>query len=245
MQAEIASVRLSSCRQSSSRESAAESAPESVGGGESEGGGVPRMGVARGISRAALAVASECSASAILATIPAEGGGRDAATSAGAAGLDLGELEARAKRKGDEARRAKALAEAARSAAEGARRRAEERVMQARRRRDLKRGHSTSGLIAVDEANESEDEEDVSSPPARGSGLFNRPAFASQSSEVGALVGIGPLPAYISPISAAPAPKAPAPDVARSALTWHRLSSPDYTPAAAPDLAQDQEESFV
>ena len=93
----------------------------------------------RGVSGVLKTLAGDStpSGSALLASLPTLNF-RDRAKSVGPAGLDLDALESRAKRKADEAKRAKALAQAALVAAENARRRAEERLVEAKNRRDIK-----------------------------------------------------------------------------------------------------------
>jgi hypothetical protein len=59
-----------------------------------------------------------------------------ASKSMGPTGLDLPDLEARARRKAEAATRAKNIAEAARNAADSARKRAQERLAESRRRRE-------------------------------------------------------------------------------------------------------------
>lgn len=124
----------------------------------------------RGVSGALAALTGDSTPSAetLLAALPSSY--RNRAKSMGPAGLDLDELEARAKRKADEAKRAKTLAQAALVAAENARRRAEERLLEARNRRELKQQPGGAG------------DAHRGSPPGKGT-------LETASSELGALVG--------------------------------------------------------
>ena len=110
-------------------------------------------------------------------------GGRER-RSVGPGGLDLAELERRAAAKAAEARRFKSLAEAARVAAENARRRAEERLAEARRRRELK-----TEVISAPTATGEAAPPAVLTPPSKAASSMARVLEAAEEEENGTAVG--------------------------------------------------------